>query len=192
MKIYTIIAGVNGVGKSSLTGALKAQQSDFGIIIDADKISAKLKNPVAGGKATVMLIDDALKRGISFTQETTLSGKKTEKTIKRAIEAGYKIRLYYVGLNSREESLSRIKNRVAKGGHDIPREDVVRRFENRFKDLIKILPYCDEALFFDNENGFKEAAQYKNGELLTNGKNSPEWLRAFENELSDNPHIITL
>jgi len=43
MKRYTIIAGVNGAGKSSLTGALKAERSDLGIIIDVDKISAEMK-----------------------------------------------------------------------------------------------------------------------------------------------------
>ena len=46
MKIYTIIAGVNGAGKSSLTGALKAERNDLGQIIDVDKITASL-----GGRA---------------------------------------------------------------------------------------------------------------------------------------------
>ena len=41
MKLYTIIGGVNGCGKSSLTGALKAERDDLGIIIDPDKLSAK-------------------------------------------------------------------------------------------------------------------------------------------------------
>lgn len=39
MKIYTVIGGVNGTGKSSLTGVLKTQTTDLGIIIDVDKIT---------------------------------------------------------------------------------------------------------------------------------------------------------
>ena len=39
MPIYTIIGGVNGSGKSSLTGVLKAQRTDLGRIIDVDKLS---------------------------------------------------------------------------------------------------------------------------------------------------------
>lgn len=70
MKLYTIIAGVNGVGKSSLTGALKAERSDLGIIIDVDKISAEMKSSVAGGKAAIGRMEDAFRRGLSFTQET--------------------------------------------------------------------------------------------------------------------------
>lgn len=176
MKLYTIIGGVNGCGKSSLTGALKAERSDLGLLIDVDKLAAQLGSPVEGGKAAVRKIDECLEKGISFTQETTLSGARTERTIRRAKERGYTIRLYYIGLDTMEESLGRIANRVAKGGHDIPREDVERRFSTRFADVLRVLPYCDEARFFDNDNGFVEVAEYRNGELLPRVSNPPRWL----------------
>ena len=57
MKLYTIIGGVNGCGKSSLTGALKAERSDLGLIIDVDKLAAQLHSPVEGGKAAVRCRD---------------------------------------------------------------------------------------------------------------------------------------
>ncbi len=176
MKLYTIIGGVNGCGKSSLTGALKAERSDLGLLIDVDKLAAQLGSPVEGGKAAVRKIDQCLEKGISFTQETTLSGARTERTIRRAKERGYTIRLYYIGLDTMEESLGRIRNRVAKGGHDIPREDVERRFQSRFSDVLRVLPYCDEARFFDNDNGFVEVAEYRNGELIPRVSNPPRWL----------------
>ena len=176
MKLYTIIGGVNGCGKSSLTGALKAERSDLGLLIDVDKLVAQLGSPVEGGKAAVRKIDECLEKGISFTQETTLSGARTERTIRRAKERGYTIRLYYIGLDTMEESLGRIANRVAKGGHDIPREDVERRFSTRFADVLRILPYCDEARFFDNDNGFVEVAEYRNGELISRVPTPPRWL----------------
>ena len=176
MKLYTIISGVNGCGKSSLTGALKAERSDLGLLIDVDKLAAQLGSPVEGGKAAVRKIDECLEKGISFTQETTLSGARTERTIRRAKERGYTIRLYYIGLDTMEESLGRIANRVAKGGHDIPREDVERRFQSRFTDVLRVLPYCDEARFFDNDNGFVEVAEYRNGELTPRVSTPPRWL----------------
>ena len=74
MKIYTIIGGVNGCGKSSLTGSLKAERTDLGIIIDPDKIAAEFGGDVyEGGKAAVDRLEKALEDGLSFTQETTLS-----------------------------------------------------------------------------------------------------------------------
>ena len=176
MKLYTIIGGVNGCGKSSLTGALKAERSDLGLLIDVDKLAAQLGSPVEGGKAAVRKIDQCLEKGISFTQETTLSGARTERTIRRAKERGYTIRLYYIGLDTMEESLGRIANRVAIGGHDIPKEDVERRFSTRFADVLRVLPYCDEARFFDNDNGFVEVAEYRNGELIPRVSNPPRWL----------------
>ncbi len=176
MKLYTIIGGVNGCGKSSLTGALKAERDDLGIIIDPDKLSAKLGGYGAGGRAAVEKISECLEKGLNFTQETTLAGARTERTIRRAKELGYTIRLYYIGLDSLEESLSRIENRVKKGGHNIPQRDVGRRYAGRFEALTKVLPYCDEARFFDNGNGFVEVARYENGELLSITASPPKWL----------------
>ena len=58
MKTYTIIGGVNGVGKSSFTGVLKERCEDLGHIIDVDKITAELgKGTLAGGKAALTKIE---------------------------------------------------------------------------------------------------------------------------------------
>lgn len=183
MKLYTIIGGGNGCGKSSLTGALKAERDDLGIIIDPDKLSAKLGGYGAGGRAAVDKINECLAKGLNFTQETTLAGARTEHTIRQAKELGYTIRLYYVGLDSLEESLQRIEGRVRKGGHNIPQRDVKRRYAGRFEALVKVLPYCDEARFFDNGNGFVEVARYQNGELLVITQDPPEWLKELMNIL---------
>ena len=116
------------------------------------------------------------------TFETTLSGRKTETTTAEAKEKGYTVRLYYIGLDSAEECLLRIENRVTHGGHSIREEDVLRRFAGRWEALAKILPYCDGAHFFDNCNGFVEVAEYVNGELIVKGSQRPAWveeLRTF-------------
>ena len=110
---------MNGCGKSSLTGSLKAERTDLGIIVDPDKITAELGgDEYEGGKLAVERLEQALADGVSFTQETTLSGGYTRKLARRAREQGYYIRLYYIGLDTVQESLQRIQNRVRKGGHD--------------------------------------------------------------------------
>ena len=63
-----------------------------------------------------------------------------------------------MGLDTAEESVRRIANRVARGGHDIPTRDVERWFARRFRDLGKLLPLCNEATFYDNDNGFRVVA----------------------------------
>ena len=184
MKTYTIIGGVNGVGKSSFTGVLKERTMDLGTIIDVDKITAELGgNPLAGGKAALTKIRDCITRNVSFTQETTLSGYKTEATAKQVKELGYYVRMFYVGLDTLDESLTRIQNRVRRGGHDIPHDDVTRRFSSRWEALAKVLPYCDEAEFYDNDNGFVKVAEYRNGELRTVGDRIPNWIMELQNYL---------
>lgn len=177
MKTYTIVGGLDGTGKSSLVGSLKMQTTELGKIIDPDKITASANgNIIEGARIAVNQIEDFILKGISFTQETTLTGLKTNVTVKRAKDAGYYIKLYYIGLDSVDESIWRIKNRVSKGGHDIPEADVRRRYEKRFEALKEILPYCNEAVFVDNFNGYSEIAEYKNGELIFKATNLPDWI----------------
>ena len=186
MKKYTIIGGVNGAGKSSLTGVLVGEHNDLGIVVDTDSLTAKRGgDKLKGGREAVRIINDCLEKGVNFTQETTLSGKKTLRTINSAREKNYYIRLYYVGISSAEESISRISNRVRKGGHDIPSEDVRRRYEKRFEDLICILPYCDEVHFYDNENGFVDVGEYRNGNIIFGGDYIPDWLKLLKAYLTN-------
>ena len=152
-------------------GILKEIDPDLGAIIDTSN----------------KLIDDTIKdciaRNISFTQETTLSGYKTEATAKQVKELGYHVRMFYVGLDTLDESLTRIQNRVRRGGHDIPHDDVTRRFSGRWEAVAKVLPYCDEAEFYDNDNGFVKVAEYRNGEFRTIGMRSPNWILDLQNHL---------
>ena len=178
MRTYTIIGGVNGVGRSSFTGILKERCTDLGTIIDVDKITAELGgNALAGGKAALTKIKECIRKGVSFTQETPLSEWHTEATAKEVVEKGYRVRMYYIGLDSAAESIARIANRVSRGGHDIPSSDVERRFASRWEAVAKVLPYCDEAEFYDNDNGFQLVAEYRNGELRTVGSLVPGWLK---------------
>lgn len=184
MKVYTIIGGVNGTGKSSLTGMLRTERTDLGIVVDPDRCTVLCNgDEYEGGKLAVSQIENALNEGVNFTQETTLSGGYPKRLCSRAKDAGYYIRLYYVGLDTLEESLHRIENRVAHGGHNIPEKDVRSRFAHRFQDVGKILPYCDEAKFFDNNNGFMLVAEYRNGQLFPIGAHTPGWVQELYQQL---------
>jgi len=183
-KAYTIIGGVNGTGKSSFSGIWKSKNEISGEIIDADKITAKNGVfPQEGEKLAVLRIAELLENEKNLTLETTLEGNKAEITASTAKELGYYIRLYYIGLNTPEECLRRINNRISRGGHDIGDIDVRRRFAERWKSLYKILDYCDEAYFFDNDNGFIEVAEYTGGTLLFKSDFYPTWIRDLDKYL---------
>lgn len=131
---------------------------------------------------TNITTNDCLEKGICFAEETTLRDGATINTIKQAVKNNYYVRLYYVGIDTLDECLLRIENRVKKGGNNIDTEFVAECFAKRFEDLLAVLPYCNEATFYDNDNGFVTVAKYKNGELQTKGSKQPEWLKKLINK----------
>lgn len=180
-KVFTILAGVNGVGKSSAMGILRTTSESYGAIIDPDDYAIKYGGNIKGGKEALKDIEYCIENGFAFTEETTLSGKHIIATAKKAKEHGYTINLIYIGLNSAQDSIDRVANRVKHGGHDIPSETIIRRYNHRFEQLSKILDYCDTAKFYDSSNGYQLVAVYNriSNTMDQTTSTPPEWLSAF-------------
>ena len=68
------------------------------------------------------------KRRESFAFETTLSGRSY--LILGLKRKGYKVHLFFLWVESVDVALSRIDQRVMKGGHDVPEPIVRRRFQS--------------------------------------------------------------
>lgn len=180
MRTYTIIGGVNGAGKSSLAGVLTSERKDLGTIVNVDETAARMSvSNLEAGKIALTQIRELIASGSSFTQETTLSGSRILFNILAARKKGYTVRLYYVGLETLEESIQRIRLRAANGGHSVSEDDVTRRFKRRFESLLRILPYCHEAVFFDNGNGFVEIARFSGNQMTVKTENPPHWFSEF-------------
>ena len=79
--------------------------------------------------------DAHIAAGRSFLLETTLSGNREVRLIERLRAAGYCIDVYFVCLSSAEVNIQRVRLRVLKGGHDVPVEDIVRRYERSLANL---------------------------------------------------------
>jgi len=70
--------------------------------------------------------------------------------LRHAKEAGYKITLVYIGVNSPDVSLGRVNQRVAEGGHHVPPQDVARRYSRSMANLATALQSVDRAFVLDN------------------------------------------
>ena len=68
----------------------------------------------------------------------------------RARDLGYRTRLFYIGTESVDINIDRVKARVLKGGHDVPVEDQLRRYPRSFKNLLPAIMLVDECVLFDN------------------------------------------
>lgn len=146
-KILYIIAGANGSGKSTLAMELLPSKSlEF---LNADEIAKEIAPdainsvPITAGKAYYKRLRKYFKENKSFAVESTLSGKNIRKIINNARQNGYKIFLVFVYLDNCTSCIERVKNRVKNGGHNVPEEDIIRRyykgiyhFEKLYKELV--------------------------------------------------------
>ena len=57
---------------------------------------------------------------VSFAFETTLSGRSYLSLLRKLKSEGYDIHIFFLWLKSVDLALSRIKERVSRGGHDVP------------------------------------------------------------------------
>ena len=153
---FTLIAGANGCGKSTLTRWARAffQQS---AVLDPDAIAEELQaesstelSSIEAGKEVIRSAEAFLTGRISFSVETTLSGGTYLRMLSRARELGYKTRLFYIGTESVDINIVRIRARVLKGGHDVPVEDQLRRYPRSFKNLQPAIALADACVLFDN------------------------------------------
>lgn len=127
-----IIAGANGVGKTTLAGELLKEYSlEF---LNADEI-AKGLNPadlkkvrVSAGKIFFKKLEDLITKNASFAIESTLAGTYLIKYMNRLRENNYKIDIIYFFLDNPEICINRINTRVKMGGHPVSKEDIIRRF----------------------------------------------------------------
>ncbi|MCY4363672.1 MAG: zeta toxin family protein [Gammaproteobacteria bacterium] len=152
----TIIAGPNGAGKT--TFALKyLPQINCSIFLNADMIAAGLapfsaeRKQLEAGKLFLQEIERSQKRKEDFAFETTLSGKSHLSRVRRMPAEGWRVNLIYLWLPGVEASLSRVRERVLQGGHNIPENDIRRRYGKSLKNLLAhYAPLCTETECFDN------------------------------------------
>ena len=96
-------------------------------------------------------IDKYADEKITFAFESTLSGRTYVDRIKEMKISGYKIVIFYVMLEDVEVNLGRIKERVSKGGHNIPEADARRRFPRSASNFLSVYSLlADEWQIFDN------------------------------------------
>lgn len=170
MKTYILLAGVNGAGKSTLYNSVN-ELNDIEKINADDIISSigdwrNFADVVRGGKIAVRKIEACFTRGISFSQETTLCGKSVLTLINKAKTLGYRVVMYYVGVDSIEIAKARVHRRVQEGGHGIDDTLIERRYVESLKHLSLVVDKCDSIMLYDNTEVLRCFGYYKKGNLV--------------------------
>jgi predicted ABC-type ATPase len=149
---------VNGAGKSSIGGATIRQYG--GEYYNPDEAAGRLMaaNPTltqadansAAWHEGVRLLKRAIEQGKDFIFETTLGGNTIQRLLTRAASQDFEVHMWYAGLSSPELHIARVQARVRGGGHDIPAEQIHRRYEHSRLNLIELLPHLTTLRVYDN------------------------------------------
>jgi predicted ABC-type ATPase len=115
--------------------------------LDPDHPSAAA---LQAGREALRLIDQAVTERQSFVYETTLSSHQSVNLLRRVRLADFRTQLVFIALQNADLHVQRVRDRVAKGGHDIPEAVIRRRYDVAFDNLTTVLPFCDEVAIFNN------------------------------------------
>ena len=152
-----VIAGPNGAGKT--TFAREFLPKDAGIVhfVNTDLIAQGLSPlrpdlaTISAGRLFLSELDRLASACKSFAFETTLSGLIYAARLKRWKSMGYHVQMIFLRLSSPAVAVRRVALRVKKGGHDVPRSDVVRRFERGWRNFLTIYrDLADQWATWDN------------------------------------------
>jgi len=157
-----VLAGCNGAGKSSIGGAaLRESGVEFYNPDEAARkivaANAHLNPRPTMGEANAAawsqgrtLLERAIDRHLDFAFETTLGGQTMAELLERAAGEGVAVHVWFAGLENVDLHVERVRQRVARGGHDIPHEKIVERYDAGRKNLVRLLPSLASLRVYDN------------------------------------------
>ena len=163
MDLY-VIAGPNGVGKTTFASKFLPKYANCKNFINADLI-AKGMSPfspelaaIRAGRLVLSEIAFFTKQRVSFAFETTLSGRSYLRLIRQLRKHGYTVHIFFLWVDTVDVALARVKERVLKGGHDVPQRVLQRRFGRSIRNfLADYQPLADSWYLFDNTGTKPEA-----------------------------------
>ena len=142
-----VFAGPNGSGKSTITRLAKIIEP----YINADDI--KRTNHCTDLEAAQMaeaMREKYIKEHKSFTFETVLSTDRNLKLLKKAKAEGYFIRCIYVLTCDPNINVARVKSRESQGGHGVPEDKIISRYEKALDLIPELVKVCDVMHIYDD------------------------------------------
>ena len=154
-----IIAGCNGAGKTTFAREFLLKEVACVNFLNADYLAfglSPLSPEIAAMKAGRLLLTEfksLVGRKETFALESTLSGKTYLRLLQDAKRRGFRIYLHYLWLPTPTIAIARVRERVKKGGHNVPVADIRRRFSRSLRHLVSgYAPLADRWAVWNNES----------------------------------------
>ncbi len=179
-----VLAGPNGAGKSTFYDAFLSESPlPF---LNADRFAAEtgvdsLEAARILDTARDRMIDD----GIGFITETVFSDPHGAKLgmMRKAVDAGYAVTLVFICVAAPQVSVLRVGQRVAGGGHDVPRDRIIARYARSLANLKKALDVVPSIKLYDNsslDEEYQLVATFQDGTVTYRAPGRlPAWTRGI-------------
>jgi len=179
-----VLAGPNGAGKSTFYDVFLSE-SEL-LFLNADLFAAETG---IDSFDAARILDETRARmirdGIGFITETVFSDPHGAKLtmLRSAAEGGYEVTLIYIGVSNTDLLARRVDQRIARGGHDVPRDRIASRFERSLRNLKSALSLVTTVKLYDNsdvDEPYRHVATFDRGSLTFRRKGRlPAWTRGI-------------
>jgi predicted ABC-type ATPase len=187
--VLIVVAGPNGAGKTTVTRRIRQDHWSDGVTyVNPDEIAQEKfgnwNDPEAVLDAARWANDERErllreKAGIAF--ETVLSMPDKLEFIGRAVDAGYFVRSFFVSTSDPAINASRVARRVMEGGHTVPIDKIISRYERSMLNLDRLVALSDRCYVYDNSVDGAEASlfvRYQDGKVRKTYGALPAWVAA--------------
>lgn len=153
-----IVAGPNGSGKTTTTiQLLESEWSADSLYINPDNIAQETfgdwNSPEAVLKAAHLATEkryECLEQKLDFVFETVFSSPEKLDFVRKAKEAGFFIRFFFVCTSDPEINVHRITKRFLEGGHEVPISKIISRYYKSLANAAQAIELVDRAYIYDN------------------------------------------
>lgn len=181
--LLVAVAGPNGAGKSTF---YETHLNSSGLaFVNADVLALQLDlDAYEAADHAAQLRQELVRRRESFIFETVFSDPAKAKLtfLKDAVDKGYTVALFFIGLADVAISDDRVAMRVAQGGHDVPKEKLEARYPRILANLASSIGELPHVLIYDNsdlEKPYRLVAYSEDGIVTNYVEPLPEWLKAI-------------
>ncbi len=177
------LIGPNGAGKSTyyerkLRPRLAAE------FVNADRIAQeRWPEDVSARAYDAAREAEARRRALiaarrSLVAETVFSHSSKLQLLRDAAHAGFLVWVTFIYLESSELSVARVAERVARGGHDVPRDKLRARYERMAPLAVEAIALADRGFVVDNSDhrrALRDVLMFERGSLTYAAPDLPAW-----------------
>lgn len=158
-KDIVVIGGPNGAGKTTVASLILPELLGVGAqeFINADIIAAELAPTnvdaaaFAAGRLLIERIQALSAQGASFAFETTMASRTFAPLLRQVAADGYRVHIVYMWLRDADLAVSRVADRVRRGGHNIPQDVIRRRYRRGLHNFFSLYqPIAHSWRVYDN------------------------------------------